>query len=165
MTVSQSNKEFLMARELTVQVNRWMALKGGVKRSSKMMTYEEKSASKKSVVTIVNEDNSFGYRAITLGLKYNELNVQGNGKMPEWRRFRENSGTLFSSVIELLERYGIEHEILDQPLDDEGLKLFDERLTEYQIIVIDRVSMTSCSLELTWKRSSIWRVEMTTTTS
>ena len=107
---------------------------------SKVMTYDKKKSSKKSVVTIVNDDNSCGYRATTLGVKYHELKVKGNSRMADWRRLREHSGCLFSAVIELLERYEIDDEILDHPLDDERLKLLDEKLSDYQIIVIDRES-------------------------
>ena len=36
LTVSQSNKEFLLAQELTIQVNRWIVVNGRPKGSGKM---------------------------------------------------------------------------------------------------------------------------------
>ena len=137
--VSQSNTEFLMAKELTVQINIWHALRGGGRSKQSIVTQDEFSHGKKSVVTVRNGNGTdCGYRAITLGVKFYELNVRANTRMSEWQNIMRSPRTLLTATKEILDRLGIDDAILDEELTDVQLRLFDERLTEYQIIVINR---------------------------
>ena len=137
--VSQSNTEFLLAKELTVQINIWHALRGGGRSKQRIVTQEEFSRGKKSVVIVRNGNGTdCGYRAITLGVKHHELNVRGNTRINEWKNIIRYPRTLLNATKELLERIAIDESILYEELTDVQLRLFDERLSEYQIIVINR---------------------------
>ena len=137
--VSQSNTEFLIAKELTVQVNIWHALRGGGRSKQRILTQDEFSRGKKSVVTVRNGNGTdCGYRAITLGVKHYELNVRGNSQMKEWQSIIRYPRTLLNATKGLLNQIDIDEEILYEQLSDVQLRLFDERLSEYQIIVINR---------------------------
>ena len=137
--MSQSNTEFLLARDLIVQVNIWESLRGGGRSFKRIRTQNELSHCKTSVVTVKNGNGVVcGYRAIALGVNYHELNVKGNSRMKAWHNLCRGPRTLYSATMTLLQRIGIDVNILNEELTDTQLRLLDERLTEYQIIVIKR---------------------------
>ena len=136
--VSQSNTEFLLAKKLIVQVNIWESLRGGGRTLKRIKTQEEFSRCKTSVVTIKNGNGTdCGYRAIALGVSYYEMNVKGNTRQQEWHNLCRGPRILNSTTRYLMQRIGIGENILKE-LTNIQLRLLDERLTEYQVIVINR---------------------------
>ena len=140
--VAQSNREFLMSKEMRVQFNIYHSLRGGGRSHKRIITQDENSKRKHSVVCIRNPPGTVdcGYRAITLGVLYYELNVRNNATQNQWRNIRQYQNTLLRHTKDLLHRHEISEELLEEELDDQKLRLFDQKLTDYQIIVIDSCS-------------------------
>ena len=131
---SQSKREFLNSGLLKIRVSTYRPLSGSGRGSKAPTTHVEENKRKKCVINIRNADNSCGYRAIAIGIKYFQLNVEGNARQSVWRKLIEGDAPQRIAAHGLCDELGLD---IQMPLNIEILETIDEKLTEYQIIVID----------------------------
>lgn len=89
--VCQSKQEFLIGGKLEIQVNVIKHLEGGTSRSFKNkapINVDNEKERMRSIIKIKNSDNSCGYRAVFIGIKFHELNVARLGASNKHIRYQ-----------------------------------------------------------------------------
>ena len=64
--------------------------------------------------------------------------MRGNTRLRDWQNIIRSSRRLLTATKDLFSRIGIDEDLLNEELTDVQLRLFDERLPDYQKIVINR---------------------------
>jgi hypothetical protein len=136
--IAQSNRSFLLDGVLGVEIILTKNINGiGKKRkiSKAPKSFIEDSFSKLSTVTIKNDDNSCGYRAIFVAKYYVDNKNILNKK--EWQNIKRDDFKMQSKgAMEIASLAGLNFDI---PVNQEALEKLQSLLTDYQLIVIDGV--------------------------
>lgn len=130
MDITQSDKDIKLEHQIKLTLHLTKALEGGMHSKKAPKTHAENLKNKRSVITIKNTDESCGYRAIFVS-KY----FADNGRSNDWRHVRRNSlSKQENGAKQICQNAGVD---FNEPMNREILKLIQDSLPDYQIIVVD----------------------------
>ena len=129
---TQSNRVFLNSGHLKVRVLVIHSLSGSGRTTKAPLPYEELVKNKKSVIKVINTDDSCGYLAIAMGIKFYEWEVKGNSQQNRWHDLIRRETAQKKLGQSFCSDYGLD---FDKPVDIDILKEIDSMI-DYQIIVI-----------------------------
>ena len=133
--IAQSNTTFLLDGVLNVRVAIVNPVEGAGRSSRNIRTYDSVK-DQKSLIKINNNNNSCGYIAIAMGIKFHEWNVASDNSQRRWKNLRCYAPNMERLGEEFCNEYNL-------PIDDKmTIPMINDRIQpaledEYQIIVIN----------------------------
>ena len=134
---SQSKQRFLLDGTLIFRVVTYKHLSGSGRGKLAPLSYTEADSKKKSIIKIRNrekdeKDNTCGYRALVMGVRYHEWGVRGHSQQKRWKNLLDRDSAQVTHMTEFCMDYQLDPR---EPLNTAIIQDLDSRL-DYQIVVI-----------------------------